>query len=148
MEFEKKNSGQAHLKGFTYFNASFFITHNIALNKLFKILFCTHFTFSRVDTVVEMEVAYSCSFLAVSESSTCPDIGTSWCHAGIIEYLETEIIGFKMTPYYGAHRFIRESKIKRAWMLLQSTSNQLPWLKNSKIVFKKKCDTLLLRWMT
>ena len=51
---------------------------------------------SRVDTVVLMEVAYSCNFLAVSDSSTCPDIGTSWCHAGIIEHFE--IRGFKMTP--------------------------------------------------
>ena len=32
---------------------------------------------SRVDTDVLMEVAYSCNFLAVSDSSTCPDIGTS-----------------------------------------------------------------------
>ena len=52
--------------------------------------------FSRVDTDVLMEVAYSCNFLAVSDSSTCPDIGTSWCHAGIIEHFE--IRGFKMTP--------------------------------------------------
>ena len=51
---------------------------------------------SRVDTDVLMEVAYSCNFLAVSDSSTCPDIGTSWCHAGIIEHFE--IRGFKMTP--------------------------------------------------
>ena len=34
-------------------------------------------TNSRVDTDVLMEVAYSCNFLAVSDSSTCPDIGTS-----------------------------------------------------------------------
>ena len=33
--------------------------------------------YSRVDTDVLMEVAYSCNFLAVSDSSTCPDIGTS-----------------------------------------------------------------------
>ena len=32
---------------------------------------------SRVDTDVLMEVGYSCNFLAVSDSSTCPDIGTS-----------------------------------------------------------------------
>ena len=32
---------------------------------------------SRVDTDVLMEVAYSSNFLAVSDSSTCPDIGTS-----------------------------------------------------------------------
>ena len=32
---------------------------------------------SRVDTDVLMEVAYSYNFLAVSDSSTCPDIGTS-----------------------------------------------------------------------
>ena len=32
---------------------------------------------SRVDTDVLMEVAYSCNFLAVSDSSTCPDIGTN-----------------------------------------------------------------------
>ena len=51
---------------------------------------------SRVDTDVLMEVAYSCNFLAVSDSSTCPDKGTSWCHAGIIEHFE--IRGFKMTP--------------------------------------------------
>ena len=51
---------------------------------------------SRVDTDVLMEVAYSCNFLAVSDSSTCPDIGTSWCHTGIIEHFE--IRGFKMTP--------------------------------------------------
>ena len=51
---------------------------------------------SRVDTDVLIEVAYSCNFLAVSDSSTCPDIGTSWCHAGIIEHFE--IRGFKMTP--------------------------------------------------
>ena len=59
----------------------------------FRIL-CSQF--SRVDTDVLMEVAYSCNFLAVSDSSTCPDIGTSWCHAGIIEHFE--IRGFKMTP--------------------------------------------------
>ena len=53
-------------------------------------------SYSRVDTDVLMEVAYSCKFLAVSDSSTCPDIGTSWCHAGIIEHFE--IRGFKMTP--------------------------------------------------
>ena len=53
-------------------------------------------TFSRVDTDVLMEIAYSCNFLAVCDSSTCPDIGTSWCHAGIIEHFE--IRGFKMTP--------------------------------------------------
>ena len=34
-------------------------------------------SYSRVDTDVLMEVAYSCNFLAVSDSSTCPDIGTS-----------------------------------------------------------------------
>ena len=51
---------------------------------------------SRVDTDVLMEVAYSCNFLAVSDSSACPDIGTSWCHPGIIEHFE--IRGFKMTP--------------------------------------------------
>ena len=51
---------------------------------------------SRVDTDVLMEVAYSCNFLAVSDSSACPDIGTSWCHAGIVEHFE--IRGFKMTP--------------------------------------------------
>ena len=33
--------------------------------------------YSRVDTDVLMEVGYSCNFLAVSDSSTCPDIGTS-----------------------------------------------------------------------
>ena len=33
--------------------------------------------YSRVDTDVLMEVAYSCNFLAVSDSSTCPDIGNS-----------------------------------------------------------------------
>ena len=51
---------------------------------------------SRVDTDVLMEVAYSCNFLAVSDSATCPDIGTSWCHTRIIEHFE--IRGFKMTP--------------------------------------------------
>ena len=35
------------------------------------------FSYSRVDTDVLLEVAYSCNFLAVSDSSTCPDIGTS-----------------------------------------------------------------------
>ena len=35
------------------------------------------FVFSRVDMDVLMEVAYICNFLAVSDSSTCPDIGTS-----------------------------------------------------------------------
>ena len=35
------------------------------------------FGISLVDTDVLMEVAYSCNFLAVSDSSTCPDIGTS-----------------------------------------------------------------------
>ena len=38
---------------------------------------CTKYQYSRVDTDVLMEVAYSCNFLAVSDSSTCPDIGTS-----------------------------------------------------------------------
>ena len=52
--------------------------------------------YSRVDTHVLMEVAYSCNFLDVSDSSTCPGIGTSWCHTGIIEHFE--IRGFKMTP--------------------------------------------------
>ena len=36
-----------------------------------------HEGFSQVDTDVLMEVAYSCNFLAVSDSSRCPDIGTS-----------------------------------------------------------------------
>ena len=58
-----------------------------------RLWWCVH---SRVDTDVLMEVAYRCNFLAVSDSSTCPDIGTSWCHAGIIEHFE--IRGFKMTP--------------------------------------------------
>ena len=39
---------------------------------------------SRVDIDVLMEVAYSCNFLAVSDSSTCPYIGTRlmprWYH--------------------------------------------------------------------
>ena len=60
------------------------------------VLSATGAIYSRVDTDVLMEVAYSCNFLAVSDSSTCPDIGTSWCHAGIIEHFE--IRGFKMTP--------------------------------------------------
>ena len=38
-----------------------------------KNIHCCH---NRVDTDVLMEVAYSCNFLAVSDSSTCPDIGT------------------------------------------------------------------------
>ena len=33
--------------------------------------------YSRVDTDGLMEVAYSCNFFAVSDSSTCPDLGTS-----------------------------------------------------------------------
>ena len=65
------------------------------------------FFISRVDTDVLMEVAYSCKFLAVSDSSTCPDIGTSWCHAGIIEHFD--IRGFKLP-----HRVIMGSKIKSA----------------------------------
>ena len=32
---------------------------------------------SRIDTDGEMEVAYTCDFLAVSDSSTCPERGTS-----------------------------------------------------------------------
>ena len=52
--------------------------------------------FSRVDTDVELEVAYSCNIFAVPDSLTCPDIQTSWCHSGIIEHFE--IRGFKMTP--------------------------------------------------
>ena len=35
-------------------------------------------------------------FFAVSDSLTCPDIETSWCHSGIIEHFE--IWGLKMTP--------------------------------------------------
>ena len=62
---------------------------------------------SRVDTDVLMEVAYSCNFRAVSDSSTCLDIGTSWCHAGITEHFE--IRGFKWP-----HRVIMGSKIKSA----------------------------------
>ena len=45
----------------------------IHTQRLISVL-CAH---SRVDTDVLMEVAYSCNFLAVSDSSTCPDIGTS-----------------------------------------------------------------------
>ena len=60
------------------------------------VCYCCQPLNSRVDTDVLMEVAYSYNFLAVSDSSTCPDIGTSWCHAGIIEHFE--IRGFKMTP--------------------------------------------------
>ena len=51
---------------------------------------------SRVDTDVELEVAYSCNIFDVSDSLTCPDIQSSWCHSGIIEHFE--IRGFKMTP--------------------------------------------------
>ena len=42
-----------------------------------KLILYTIKSFSRVDTDVLMEVAYSCNFLAVSDSSTCPDIGSS-----------------------------------------------------------------------
>ena len=67
-----------------------------AVLKVLPIYVLTFIYYSRVDTDVLMEVAYSCNFLAVSDSSTCPGIGTSWCHAGIIEHFE--IRGFKMTP--------------------------------------------------
>ena len=30
----------------------------------------------------------SCNFFAVSDSSTCPDIKTSWCHSDIIEHFK------------------------------------------------------------
>ena len=43
---------------------------------------------SRVDTEVHLKVAYSYNVLTVSDSLTSPDIGTSWCHFGIIEHLE------------------------------------------------------------
>ena len=43
---------------------------------------------------LEDEVAYSCIFCAVSDSSTCPEIGTRWCHCGIIEHFE--IRGFNL----------------------------------------------------
>ena len=33
--------------------------------------------YSRVDTQVHLEVAYSCNVLTVSDSPTSPDIGTS-----------------------------------------------------------------------
>ena len=55
--------------------------------------------YSRVDADVYMKVTYrpSCNFFAVSDSLTCPDIGTtSWCHSGIIEHFEVR--GFKITP--------------------------------------------------
>ena len=71
---------------------------------------------------------YSCNFFAVSDSLTCPDIGTSWCHSGIIEHFE--IWGLKITP-----KGHRGSKIKSAWMLFKSMSDHPPWLKNSKNVF-------------
>ena len=52
---------------------------------------------SRVDTDVEMEVAYSCNIFVVSDSlMTCPDIQTRWCHSGIIEHFV--IWGFRITP--------------------------------------------------
>ena len=44
---------------------------------IFLVFLCSCIINSRVDTDVLMEVAYSCNFLAVSDSSTCPDIGTS-----------------------------------------------------------------------
>ena len=42
---------------------------------------------------MEMGVAYSWNFLVVSNSSTCPEIGTSWYH--------TENERLKMTEYKG-----------------------------------------------
>ena len=65
------------------------------------------------------------AILAMSDSSTRPDIWTSWCHAGITEHLK-----------YGAWkwplRVIRGLKIKSAWMLHKSMSDHSPWLENSK----------------
>ena len=48
-----------------------------AIKNAWRVTDGTHKVTSRVDTDVLMEVAYSCNFLAVSDSSTCPDIGTS-----------------------------------------------------------------------
>ena len=56
-----------------------FVDLQMVLNSLtsrFLLVSC-RYLYSRVDTDVLMEVAYSCNFLAVSDSSTCPDIGTS-----------------------------------------------------------------------
>ena len=39
--------------------------------------FLTRNAISRVDTDVELEVAYSCNIFAVPDSLTCPDIQTS-----------------------------------------------------------------------
>ena len=67
-------------------------------------------------------------FFAVSDSSQCPDIGTSWCHSGIIEHFE--IWGFENEPTgleYG-------SKIKSAWILFKSITDYTPLLMNSKNV--------------
>ena len=38
---------------------------------------CLVFLYSRVDTDVDLEVAYSCNIFAVPDSLTCPDIQTS-----------------------------------------------------------------------
>ena len=94
---------------------------------------------SRVDTDVDLEVAYSCNIFAVPDSLTCPDIQTSWCHSGIIEHFE--IRGFKMTPWV-----IRGSKIKSASILFKSVSERRPWLKNSKnvIIFQMRHVVLTL----
>ena len=65
-------------------------------------------------------------FFAVSDSSICPDIGTSWCHSGIIEHFE--IWGFENDPIglqWG-------SKIKSAWILFKSVSDHPRLLKRSK----------------
>ena len=89
---------------------------------------------SRVDTDVELEVAYSCNIFDVSNSLTCPDIQSSWCHSlaslSILKY------GALKWP----HRVIRGSKIKSAWILFKSMSDRRPWLKNSKnvIIFQMR----------
>ena len=73
---------------------------------------------NRRDNVdVDLEVAYSCVpffffFFPVSDFSTCPDIRTRWCYAGIFGNFE---IG----------------DFKSACMSLQRMSYRSTWLKNS-----------------
>ena len=79
-----------------------------------------------------MQVAYSCYFLAVSDSASRPDIGTSLPHSGIMELFE--IGGLKMAPYsYNGGQNVS------APVLFKSMSDHLPWLKNSKnVIFQMR----------
>ena len=75
--------------------AVFFLTWNCLPGTTPIMIYLASITWVDTDVLVDLEVMYSCNFLAVSDSWTCPNIETCWCHTGIIEYFE---IGFPNDP--------------------------------------------------